>query len=217
MGALGHSPIHSASAVSCMQLWGVVFINYSHFISTTTPPLSGDTYPTTTPPLSVDTRGELHGARRKIIGGQRGGGGQCTGGKWGIRFPPHPGTILNAGASPHSQGGLPDHDPDANVSTWPLSTPSQRLVQIRRWKKRTRDDMFAKFMQSSRSDSAQLNGWRQTIAESRKALQELEERRDVCNESRQDAMIKLMGEQTDMLCCMVDLMRERQQDHRLPL
>ncbi|XP_074818813.1 uncharacterized protein LOC141993257 isoform X2 [Natator depressus] len=64
---------------------------------------------------------------------------------------------------------------------------------------------------------AQLNVWRQTIAESCKALNEHEERRDVCDESRQDAMIKLMGERTDMRRCMVDLMRERQQDHRLLL
>ncbi|XP_053871739.1 uncharacterized protein LOC128830077 [Malaclemys terrapin pileata] len=105
----------------------------------------------------------------------------------------------------------------ANVSTWPLSTPSQRLGQIRRRKKQTQDDMFAELMQSSRTDRAKLNAWRQTIAESRKALQEHEERRDVCDESRQDAMVKLMGKQTDMLCCMVDLMWERQQDHRLLL
>ncbi|XP_044837661.1 zinc finger protein 75D-like [Mauremys mutica] len=71
----------------------------------------------------------------------------------------------------------------ANVSTWPLSTPSQRLVQIRRQKKQTQDDMFAELMQSSRTDRAQLNAWRQTIAESHKALQEHEERRDARDES----------------------------------
>ncbi|XP_023957829.2 uncharacterized protein LOC112059026 isoform X1 [Chrysemys picta bellii] len=125
-------------------------------------------------------------------------------------------------ASPHFQGGLPDHDPEegtsgANVSTWPLSTPSQRLVQMRRRKEQTRDDMFAELMQSSRTDRAQLNAWRQTVAESHKALQEHEERSDVCDESRQDAVVKLIGEQTDMLHCMVDLMWERQQDHRLTL
>nr|XP_048713787.1 uncharacterized protein LOC125639932 [Caretta caretta] len=125
-------------------------------------------------------------------------------------------------ASPHSQCGLPDHDPGegtsgANVSTRPLSAPSQRLVQIRRRKKQTRDDMFAELMQSSCTDRDQLNAWRQTIAESCKVLNEHEERRDARDESRQDAMVKLMGEQTDMLCCMVALMQERQQDHRLPL
>ncbi|XP_043401225.1 uncharacterized protein LOC122465458 [Chelonia mydas] len=130
--------------------------------------------------------------------------------------------MLDPIASPHSQCGLLDHDPGegtsgANVSTWLPSTPSQRLVQIKRWKKRSQDDMFAELMQSSRTDRAQLNAWRQTIAESRKALHEHKERRHMRDESRQDAMVKLMGEQTDMLCCMVALMRERQQDHRLPL
>ncbi|EMP27725.1 hypothetical protein UY3_15178 [Chelonia mydas] len=123
----------------------------------------------------------------------------------------------------YSQSMLPDHDPGegtsavANVSTRPLSAPSQRLVQIRRRKKSTRDDMFAKLVQSSHTDRAQLNAWRQTIAESCKALHKYEEWRDVRDESRQDAMVKLMWEQTDMLRCMVDLMQERQQDHRLPL
>ncbi|XP_050807937.1 uncharacterized protein LOC127050244 [Gopherus flavomarginatus] len=121
-------------------------------------------------------------------------------------FSPQRGTMLNAGANslPHSQCGLPDHDPGestsgANVSTQPLSTPSQRLVQIRRWKKRTREDMSAELMQSSRTDRVQLNACRQTIEESHKALQEHEEWRDACDESRQDAMVKLMGEQTDIL------------------
>ncbi|XP_039403525.1 uncharacterized protein LOC120409461 [Mauremys reevesii] len=48
--------------------------------------------------------------------------------------------ILEPIASPHSQGGLPDHDPGegtsgANVSTWPLSILFQWLVQIRMQKK----------------------------------------------------------------------------------
>ncbi|XP_074818811.1 uncharacterized protein LOC141993257 isoform X1 [Natator depressus] len=76
---------------------------------------------------------------------------------------------------------------------------------------------FADKLQHGLNRRAQLNVWRQTIAESCKALNEHEERRDVCDESRQDAMIKLMGERTDMRRCMVDLMRERQQDHRLLL
>ncbi|EMP41648.1 hypothetical protein UY3_01095 [Chelonia mydas] len=81
----------------------------------------------------------------------------------------------------------------ANVSTRSPSTLSQRLVQIRRQKKRTWDDMFTKLMQSSSTDRAQLNAWRQTIAEFLKALHEYEEKRDMHNESRQDAIVKLMG------------------------
>nr|XP_048700744.1 uncharacterized protein LOC125634275 [Caretta caretta] len=114
-----------------------------------------------------------------------------------------------------SQGGLGDHDAGegtsgANVSTCPLSTPSQRLAQIRRQKKHTRDDMFAELMQSTRTDRAQLNAGRETMAESRNKFSD-------CDESRQDAMLKLMGEQTDVLRCLVDLMREKQQEHSQPL
>ncbi|EMP42171.1 hypothetical protein UY3_00558 [Chelonia mydas] len=87
-----------------------------------------------------------------------------------------------------------------------------RLVQIGKQKKRTQDDMFAKIMKSSHTDRAQLNAWRQTTGESRKVLHEYEERRDAHDKSTQDATVKLMGEQTDMLCCKVDLMQERQQD-----
>ncbi|CAM4361624.1 unnamed protein product [Lepidochelys olivacea] len=72
---------------------------------------------------------------------------------------------------------------------------------------------FSYALSSSRTDRAQLNAWRQTIVELGKALHEYKERRDVHDESRQDAMVKLTGE----LRCMVDLMRERQQDHRLLL
>ncbi|XP_050813895.1 uncharacterized protein LOC127053358 [Gopherus flavomarginatus] len=188
-----------------MQLWGV------------TPPLPHHC-------LWTRARGELHGARRKNYWRTK---RRRTVHKWHVGNPFSPPSqelflMLEPIASPYSQGGLLDHDlgegtSGANVSTWPLSTPSQRLVQIRRRKKRTQIDMFAEVMQSSLTDSAQLNAWRQTIVESRKAVQEHEERRDRHDESRQDAMVKLMGEQTDMLRCMVDLMRERQQDHRLPL
>ncbi|XP_074818769.1 zinc finger and SCAN domain-containing protein 29-like [Natator depressus] len=54
----------------------------------------------------------------------------------------------------------------ANVSSLP--PPSQRLSQIRWQKKRTRDEMFSEFMQSSGTDRAQQNVWRDTIAEYRK-------------------------------------------------
>ncbi|XP_074976266.1 uncharacterized protein LOC142069348 [Caretta caretta] len=183
---------------------------------------------TTTPPLSVDTckGGVARSEEDELLEDEEekddDDSAQTASGE--SVFPPSQELVLTLEptASPQSQGGLPDHEPGegtsgANVSTWPQSTLSQRLVQIRRWKKQTRDDMFTELMQSSHTDRAQLNAWRQTIVESHKVLHEHEERRDACDESRQDAMVKLMGEQTDMLHCMVDLMWERQQDHRLRL
>ncbi|XP_074799291.1 zinc finger and SCAN domain-containing protein 29-like [Natator depressus] len=57
----------------------------------------------------------------------------------------------------------------ANVSSVP--PPSQRLSQIRRRKKRTRDDMFSELLQSSGTDRAV---WRDTIAEYRTVADERE-------------------------------------------
>ncbi|XP_074823768.1 uncharacterized protein LOC141996018 [Natator depressus] len=116
-----------------------------------------------------------------------------------------------------SQGGLLDHEAGegtsaANVSMLPLSSPSQRLAQSRRRKKCTRDEMFSELMQSSRTERAPQNAWRQTMAETRKALNERDERREEHDERRQDAMLSLMGEQTDMLRHLVEL-QERQQEH----
>ncbi|XP_065408038.1 leucine-rich repeat-containing protein 20 isoform X4 [Chrysemys picta bellii] len=58
----------------------------------------------------------------------------------------------------------------ANVS------PSQRLVKIRRRKRRTWDDMFLELQMSSQADRAQQNAWRQSMSECKKAQYEREER-----------------------------------------
>ncbi|XP_074801788.1 uncharacterized protein LOC141983008 [Natator depressus] len=129
-----------------------------------------------------------------------------------------------------SQGGLPDleggegtSDESANVSTLPLSSPFQRLAQIRRQKKCTSDEMFSELMQSSRTERAQQNAWRQTSAESRKVANECKERwweQDdrwrQHDERRQEAMLRLLEDQTDMFWHMVEL-EERQHEHRPPL
>ncbi|XP_074982052.1 uncharacterized protein LOC142071217 [Caretta caretta] len=57
----------------------------------------------------------------------------------------------------------------ACVSRITGSSPSQRLVKIRRRKKRTCDEMFSELMLSSHTDRAQTNAWRQTMSECRKA------------------------------------------------
>ncbi|XP_073213084.1 uncharacterized protein [Lepidochelys kempii] len=109
----------------------------------------------------------------------------------------------------------------ANVSTLRLASPSQRLLQIRRQKKNhTRNEMFSELMQSTQTERAQQNAWRQTMAESRKAQNEREDRWleqqgrwRQHDERRQDAMLRLLEDQTDMLWCMVEV----QERHRLPL
>ncbi|XP_074823959.1 uncharacterized protein LOC141993935 [Natator depressus] len=99
----------------------------------------------------------------------------------------------------------------ANVSSLP--PPSERLSQIRRRKKRTRDDMFSELMQSSSTDRAV---WRDTIAEYRTVADEREERWWQEDQRRHEAMLGLLRDQTDMLRRLVEV-HEWQQDHRLPL
>ncbi|XP_074803675.1 uncharacterized protein LOC141984498 [Natator depressus] len=122
----------------------------------------------------------------------------------------------------------------ACVSMITGSSPSQRLVKIRKKKKCTRDEMFSELMLSSHTDRAQTNAWRQIMSECRKAQNDREERwwaeeskwraedraeaqmwrqRD---ERKQDSMLRLLEDQTSMLQCMVEL-QQRQLEHRLPL
>ncbi|XP_074981242.1 uncharacterized protein LOC142071004 [Caretta caretta] len=122
----------------------------------------------------------------------------------------------------------------ACVSRITGSSPSQRLAKIRRRKKRTRDEMFSELMLSSHTYRAQMNAWRQTMSECRKAQNDREKRwraeeskwlaekraeaerwwqRD---ERRQDSMLRLLEDQTNMLQRMVEL-QEKQQEHRPPL
>ncbi|XP_074808157.1 uncharacterized protein LOC141986962 [Natator depressus] len=115
----------------------------------------------------------------------------------------------------------------ACVSMITGSSPSQRLVKIRKKKKRTRDEMFSELMLSSHTDRAQTNAWRQIMSDCRKAQNDQEERWRAeeraearmwrqHDERRQDSMLRLLEDQTSMLQCMVEL-QQRQLEHRLPL
>ncbi|XP_065422607.1 SRRM2 protein homolog rsr-2-like [Chrysemys picta bellii] len=81
-----------------------------------------------------------------------------------------------------SQASTQDSDPmegtSAAANSSSLPPPSRRLSQIRRRKKRTRDEMFSEIMESSRSDRAHLNEWKETVSKYRKEASEREHRRD---------------------------------------
>ncbi|XP_053874554.1 myb/SANT-like DNA-binding domain-containing protein 2 [Malaclemys terrapin pileata] len=74
-----------------------------------------------------------------------------------------------------TQGVLPDPEGTQGTSAANVS-PSQRLVKIRRRKRRTRDDMFTELQMSSHAERAQQNAWRQSMSDYRKAQYEREER-----------------------------------------
>ncbi|XP_053885379.1 uncharacterized protein LOC128837820 [Malaclemys terrapin pileata] len=119
-----------------------------------------------------------------------------------------------------TQGVLPDLEGTQGTCAANVS-PSQRLVKIRRRKRRTRDDMFSELQMSSHADRAQQNAWRQSISDYRKAQYEQEERwraesRDEQSkwwakddrwrqlaDRRQESMLRLLEHQTDMLQHMV--------------
>nr|XP_048711608.1 uncharacterized protein LOC125639114 [Caretta caretta] len=154
--------------------------------------LGGDL--TTTPPLSTDTckGGVSRNREEDFVDEEEEENAQQAGGE--SILPGSQYLFITLEPLP-SQGGIPDPEggggsSGANVSMLPLSSPSLRLSQIRRQKKRTRDGMFSKLMQSCRTDRAQLNAWRHSVAEARKGLSEHEEQRQ---------MVKLMREQTDMM------------------
>ncbi|XP_065446750.1 calmodulin-lysine N-methyltransferase isoform X2 [Chrysemys picta bellii] len=116
---------------------------------------------------------------------------------------------------------LTSFDNTGNVSAANFSSlppPSRRLSQIRRRKKRTRDKIFAEIVESTHSERAHLNEWKDTVSKYRKDASELEDRRDQCedrrdqreerrdarderwqqeDQRRQDATLGLLREQTD--------------------
>ncbi|KAM9139007.1 uncharacterized protein ACDP82_008647 [Pangshura tecta] len=124
-----------------------------------------------------------------------------------------------------TQGGLTDLEgregtSAANVSTLPISSASQRLAKIRKRKKCTCNEMFSELMQYSHTERAQQNAGRQTLSECRKALNECKDmsgdqdaRWHQRDERRQDAMLRLLEDQTDILQHIVEV-QERQQEHR---
>nr|XP_048721125.1 uncharacterized protein LOC125643074 [Caretta caretta] len=120
-----------------------------------------------------------------------------------------------------TQGCLPDlpgreGTSAACVSMITGSSPSQRLARITRRKKRTRDEMFSDRMLSSHTDRAQTNAWRQTMSQCRKAQNDQEERWRQRDERRQDSVLRLLEDQTNILQHMIEL-QERQLEHRPPL
>ncbi|XP_053877360.1 uncharacterized protein LOC128833460 [Malaclemys terrapin pileata] len=140
-----------------------------------------------------------------------------------------------------SHPSIQDHDrmegTSAAANSSSLPPPSRRLSQIRCQKKKMRDDMFAEIMESTHSDRAHLNEWKDTVSKYRKEASEREDRRDQRedrrdqredrrdarderwrqeDQRRQDATLGLLREQTDMLRRLVEL-QEWQQDNRVPL
>ncbi|XP_050801430.1 pre-mRNA-splicing factor CWC22 homolog [Gopherus flavomarginatus] len=118
-----------------------------------------------------------------------------------------------------------------------LPTPSRRLAQMRRRKKRTRDEMFSEIMEVTRNERAHLREWKDVVAKYRKEASECEDRRDKREDRRderedrrderedrrdardercrqedqrwREATLELLRDQTDILRRLVDLQEEQ--------
>nr|XP_048681090.1 uncharacterized protein LOC125624442 [Caretta caretta] len=102
-----------------------------------------------------------------------------------------------------------------NVSSLP--PPFQRLSQIKRRKKHTCNEKFSELMQSSGTDRAQQNVWRDTVAQYKKAANEREDRRDDRDERwQQEDQRRHEATAGSNAPVSVDV-HEWQQDHRLLL
>ncbi|KAM7168060.1 uncharacterized protein RBU57_006271 [Macrochelys suwanniensis] len=121
-----------------------------------------------------------------------------------------------------SQGGIPDREAGEGTSAATVprlspASPSQRLSQIRRRKKRTCNEMFSEPMQCSRTEVGQQNLWRETISQYKQEGSARAERWRQEDQRVTEAMLGLLREQTDTFQHLVDVLQERRQDDRPPL
>ncbi|XP_065434800.1 myb/SANT-like DNA-binding domain-containing protein 2 [Chrysemys picta bellii] len=135
---------------------------------------------TTTPTVCYDSlTGETHredgsGNEKDEDGGTVGSSQQQGSGETG--FPNSQDMFVTLDLEPVTPELTQDPQGTQETSAANVS-PSQRLMNIRKRKRRTRDDMFTELQMSSHADRAQQNAWRQSMSETRKAQYEREERR----------------------------------------
>ncbi|XP_065273669.1 integral membrane protein DGCR2/IDD isoform X3 [Emys orbicularis] len=110
-----------------------------------------------------------------------------------------------------------DPDTSATVSQPSLASHSQRLAQIRRRKKKTREDMFYELMDCSRAQAAQTTQWRENLSQMHRAVMEREERWRQEDQQATQTLLGLMREQTETLRRLVDVLQDRRQEDRAPL
>ncbi|KAM7173386.1 uncharacterized protein RBU57_003944 [Macrochelys suwanniensis] len=118
-----------------------------------------------------------------------------------------------------SQDGNPDRESGegsaaASVSRSTRASPSQRLAQIRRRKKRTWDEMFSELMSCSRTEAAQQTQWRENMSQYQRSYSEREDRWRQEDKQATQTLLGLMREQTDTLRHLVDVLQDRRQDER---
>ncbi|XP_048693102.2 uncharacterized protein LOC125630934 isoform X1 [Caretta caretta] len=175
--------------------------------------LGGD--PTTTPKLSGDTSQEpqatLSNNEEEDIGEEEENVRQASGGSI---LPDSQELFLTLEPTPSQDQLEAERDAGEGTSAETLSVGTFSTPgQIRRWKKKTLEDMFNELMHSSKSDKMELRAWRITLSEN------LDLDRTACREKErvtQEEMLRSMKEQSDMLRHLAEV-QERQLDAKVPL
>ncbi|XP_065446035.1 uncharacterized protein LOC135982591 [Chrysemys picta bellii] len=143
---------------------------------------------TTTPPLTVDSEdGKLStAASSEMLVEEEDEEGdeedETVDSAYNADFPDSQDLFITLTEIPYQPSPGVNPDPEsgegsvaANVSRPTPASPSQRLVQIRRRKKRTWDDMFSELMGCSRAEVAQQTQWRENMSQYQRSHSEREE------------------------------------------
>ncbi|XP_053884099.1 uncharacterized protein LOC128837171 isoform X2 [Malaclemys terrapin pileata] len=162
---------------------------------------------TTTPPLSVDSHnGVLSTAASSemFADGEDEEGDEedeAVDSAFNTDFPDSQDLFITLTEIPYqpSQGGNPDRESGegsvaASVSRPTPASPSQRLAQIRRQKKRTRDEMFSEIMGCSRAEAAQQTQWRENMSQYQRSHSEQEDRWQQEDQQATQTLLGLMRE-----------------------
>ncbi|XP_053876129.1 uncharacterized protein LOC128832623 [Malaclemys terrapin pileata] len=185
---------------------------------------------TTTPPLSVDSDdGVLSTAASSemFADGEDEEGDEedeAVDSAFNADFPDSQDLFITLTEIPYqpSQGGNLNRESGetsvaVSVSRATPASPSQRLAQIRRRKRRTRDEMFSELMGCSQAEAAQQIQWRENMSQYQRSHSEREDRWRQEDQQATQTLLGLMTEQTDMLWRLVDVLQDRKQEDRAPL
>ncbi|XP_065432012.1 uncharacterized protein LOC135977063 [Chrysemys picta bellii] len=120
-----------------------------------------------------------------------------------------------------SQGGNPDRELGRISSCESLLSypgiPLPEAGEIRRRKKRTRDEMFSELTGCSRAEVAQQIQWRENMSQYQQSHSEREDRWRQEDQQATQTLLGLMREQTDMLLQNIYKAPDQRQEDRAPL
>ncbi|XP_065448021.1 uncharacterized protein LOC135982969 [Chrysemys picta bellii] len=185
---------------------------------------------TTIPPLTVDSEDGIlstPASSEMVVDGEDEEGDEedkAVDSAYNADFPDSQDLFITLTEIPYQPSPAVNPDPESGegsaavtVSRLTRSSDSQRLAQIRRRKKRTRDDMFSELMGCSRAEATLQTQWRENMSQYQRAHSEREERWWQEDQQATQTLLGLMREQTDTLRRLVDVLQDRRQEDRAPL